>query len=297
MYNSQLITRVWRGFFEARLEAFSASMNLLSDFFAPRPRTCVETRSDRCTPVVTRGIAPDTVRTRYLADAAISRCESVSEEWAAIPLAAVQRFWDVVSEPPPVVCPQPPAPAPRTSAAAAGIVAEADSYLSQVPGEGALLTDLVANVSLKTGIDDKTVQSVVLRNFQSNGRLVWRADNTVATGVNGTIAQMRATLLNLGYTDIRQNEPLTAIPQRADRAALLAYNGLVPAVLCYPVERGEVEDPMIREAALFQAGAVTASTTAHYVWVSDNVSDFFYDFSNSVVVSSLPARVTPVVAP
>ena len=82
-------------------------------------------------------------------------------------------------------------------------------------------------------------------------------------------------------------------PQNTDgRDVLLAFDGTDPAVLCYPVNPGEVGDPMIREAALFQAAAVAQGVTSRFVWVSDGLSDLFYDFRMRLVLSELPYRIT-----
>jgi hypothetical protein len=56
---------------------------------------------------------------------------------------------------------------------------------------------------------------------------------------------------------------------------------------------------MIREAALFQAGAVSQHRTSRFVWVSDGYDDFFYDFHQQTALSRLPhsrARIRKVVS-
>jgi len=168
---------------------------------------------------------------------------------------------------------------------------QANAFLDSVPGCGALLLDLIDNVVLQTGCDETMVRSIVLRNFESNGMLIWRSTSRRG-GPLGTVNRMRRLLRNLGYTDLRDDYPLTAVPTRGDRAVLLAFDGTDPAVLCYPVNPGEVGDPMIREAALFQAAAVAQGVTSRFVWVSDGLSDLFYDFRMRLVLSELPYRIT-----
>jgi hypothetical protein len=169
------------------------------------------------------------------------------------------------------------------------ILESAQAYLDRVPGAGALLSDLIDNVVLQTGCDAASVRAVVIRNFESNGVLVWRSTGNWG-GILGTVSRMRSVLRNLGYSDLRDDYPLTAVPSRADRAVLLAFDGADPAVLCYPVAPGEVGNPMIREAAMFQAGAVAPGVTSRYVWVSDGINDFFYDFHARLAIGELPYK-------
>jgi hypothetical protein len=176
------------------------------------------------------------------------------------------------------------------------ILTLADDYLDKVPGQGAMLADLIDNIAMLTRYDTGRIGAVIRRNFQSNGTLVWRSRDDRGTYA-GIVAQMKAGLLDHGYSDVRENYPLTAISTRRDRAALLAFDGSKAVVLCYPVYLGVVADPMVRQAALFQAGAVSTDQTGHFVWVSDGVDDFFYDFHARTAIDRLPRRPASTGAP
>lgn len=216
---------------------------------------------------------------------------AVVEELACIPQIVVRRFIGCFSPP----CQESRTPWSMTDPGCVGsrpesaVTDEATRYLRRIPGEGALLDNLVEHVVLKTGYDAATVRSVILRTFNSNGRLVWSSQN-VSSGWS-VVSQMSSALKRLGYTDLRLDYRLTAISDRNDYAALIAFSGADPMVLCYPVSRGQVDDLAIREAALFHAGAVAPDKTARYVWVGDGASDYFYDSSTSTVLGSLPANV------
>jgi hypothetical protein len=219
---------------------------------------------------------------------------SAFQNFSAVTMGLVQQFYGALAGPGPSLSPAAPLgtfqdPVAYPNSAAFQIVNAADAFLASVPDGGALLSHLVENVALTTGYDEATVTSVVLRNFESNGLLVWRVGVGLA-GPGRIVAHMKMALHRLGYEEIRQDYPLTGIPERRDRAALLAFDCEEPVILCYPVSRGQVADPLIREAALFQAGAVSPRHRAHFVWVSDCIDDFFYNFNARVVISHLPAR-------
>lgn len=101
---------------------------------------------------------------------------------------------------------------------------------------------------------------------------------------------MATRLIELGYTDLRRDVPLMAFPDLDDRAALIAFDSSEPVVLCYPVDRGRSGDPILQEAAKFQASAIGPDQSAQFVWVSDGESDYFYDLGQGTAISRLPAR-------
>jgi hypothetical protein len=283
------IASFWRGLFDARAQGTSAAMNALGQLLVQNSRGQTRVSGERvdCRPRNQSG------NTRQ---GATPQCyvAVLGEEMSAIPRLMAERFFVAFGAPgTQTTCRDSVCRESVTGSTAPDILVEADDFLSSVPGEGALLADLVDHVALKTGCEEKIVRSVILRNYPSNGHLVWKAKGGVHA--DATISHMKRTLQCLGYTDLRHNYPLTAIPERDDHAALIAFEGSEPVVLCYPVYRSEVGDPLIREAAFFQAGAVAINHTAHYVWVSDGVDDFFYDFRRSVVISELPSHKPTVV--
>jgi len=298
-YRDSLIERTWRGVLAAKWEGLFGGLNVLGGALTRPPvagegQPCASTRvRQRTDGRPMGGVYGGPARWGTPTSSVAGFCEGL----ASIPLIMVERFFDVWAAPPPPTYAYPCSgyASDPTPSAASRIVEEADVFLSSVPGGGALLSDLVENVALKTGCDQATVRSVILRNFSSNGELVWKS--TGGQGGGSVVDQMKSALQRLGYTDIRDDYALTGIPSRNDRAALLAFDGQDPAVLCYPTNPGEVFDPMIREAALFQAGEVGLNQTAHYVWVSDGIDDFFYDFRGRVVIAQLPTRKTAVVVP
>lgn len=97
-------------------------------------------------------------------------------------------------------------------------------------------------------------------------------------------------LQELGYTDLRSEHPLRAFPDMDDVASLVVYDGSNPVVLCYPVDKGQIGDPVLHEAAKFQASAIEIDQSAQFVWVSDGESDLFYDLGRDTAISMLPAR-------
>ena len=99
---------------------------------------------------------------------------------------------------------------------------------------------------------------------------------------------MIARLTVLGYADLRKDVPLMAFPDLDDMAALVAFDGHEPVVLCYPVDRGRSGDPILQEAAKFQASAIGPDQSAQFVWVSDGESDYFYDLGRDTAISKLP---------
>lgn len=97
-------------------------------------------------------------------------------------------------------------------------------------------------------------------------------------------------LTELGYDDLRLNCPLTAFPDMEDIAALIAFDGGDPVVLCYPVDVGKVDDPVLQEAAKFQAGSVRPEQTAQFVWLSDGKANYFFDMGSSTAIPTLPTQ-------
>jgi hypothetical protein len=216
------------------------------------------------------------------------------QNWTSATMGLAQQVYEALAGPGPSFSPAGPFgfaqnPGSPETSAALQIVCAADAFLASVPDGGALLSHLVENVALKTGYDLAMVSSVILRNFDSNGLLVWRAGIGLA-GPGRIVAHMQRALHYMGYEEFRHDYPLTGIPERRDRAALLAFVCDMPAILGYPVSRGQVSDPLIREAALFQAGSVSPHHRARFVWVSDGIDDFFYDFYANIVISHLPPR-------
>jgi len=104
------------------------------------------------------------------------------------------------------------------------------------------------------------------------------------------LASMREKLAELGYDDLRPNYPLAAFPDMDETAALIAFDGDDPVVLCYPVDVGRVDDPVLQEAAKFQAGSVGTDQAAQFVWVSDGEADYFFDIGRGTAIPTLPAK-------
>ena len=104
------------------------------------------------------------------------------------------------------------------------------------------------------------------------------------------LSQMRETLTELGYDDLRPNYRLAAFPDMEDTAALIAFDDDDLVVLCYPVDTGRVDDPVLQEAAKFQAGSVAPDQTAQFVWVSDGEADYFFDMGRNTAIPALPAK-------
>lgn len=105
------------------------------------------------------------------------------------------------------------------------------------------------------------------------------------------LSKMREVLTDLGYDDLRANYPLAVYADMKQKAALVAFEGDDPVVLCYPVDVGRVDDPVFQEAAKFQACTiVTGERTAQFVWVSDGVADYFFDIGRNTAIPTLPAK-------
>ena len=104
------------------------------------------------------------------------------------------------------------------------------------------------------------------------------------------LPRIREALAELGYDDLRANYPLTAFPDMEERAALIAFDGDDPVVLCYPVDVGQVGSPVLQEAAKFQAGSVGADQAAQFVWVSDGEANYFFDLGRGTPIPALPAK-------
>jgi type I restriction enzyme M protein len=104
------------------------------------------------------------------------------------------------------------------------------------------------------------------------------------------VQQMCETLIELGYDDLRPNYPLTAFPDMEDVAALVAFDGDDAVVLCYPVDTGGVDDPVLQEAAKFQAGSVGPEQTAHFAWLSDGEANYVFDMGRNTAIPALPAK-------
>jgi type I restriction enzyme M protein len=105
---------------------------------------------------------------------------------------------------------------------------------------------------------------------------------------NPVLARMHETLTDYGYLDLRAGYSLQAFPDMEEVAALIAFDDDEPVVLCYPVDTGCVDDPVLQEAAKFQAGSVGPDNTAHFVWVSDGQADYFFDMGRDIAISALP---------
>ncbi|MCW3053205.1 MAG: hypothetical protein JWN14_2375, partial [Chthonomonadales bacterium] len=136
------------------------------------------------------------------------------------------------------------------------------------------------------------IRSVVLRNFVSNGTVV---RNQPAPGENPlqnpVVQRMQQALTELGYTDLRADCPLMAMPDTQEKAALVAFDGDTPLVLCYPAARS-VNSPQEREAARFQAATISDAKSARFVWVSDGVSNYYLDTERDVAIAALPPYVS-----
>ena len=104
------------------------------------------------------------------------------------------------------------------------------------------------------------------------------------------LSGMRKVLTELGYDDLRSNYLLAAFPDMEDPAALIAFDGHDPVVLCYPVDVGRVDDPVLQEAAKFQAGSVGPDKTAQFVWVSDGEGNYLFDMVRGAAIPALPTK-------
>lgn len=105
---------------------------------------------------------------------------------------------------------------------------------------------------------------------------------------DSALGYMEKQLRALGYADLRFDCPLVDIQEIA---ALAAFDGDDPVVVCYPVADGRVEDPALQMAAQAQAYLIGAQP-AQFVWVSDGKVDYYFDVAAETTVASLPARET-----
>lgn len=171
-----------------------------------------------------------------------------------------------------------------------------ERYLNNVPSGGALLNSVVDNVVLETDYDRDIVLSVIMRNFVISGPVVTNRRQVVLAEVEQLVEEdpvvewMREVLTERGYTGIRSDYVLTRFPDTDESAALVAFEGDDPQVLCYPVNEGDVDNPWLQEAAKFQAGAIAPGKAAHCVWVSDGISSYVFDMVRDRVLASLPSR-------
>lgn len=110
-------------------------------------------------------------------------------------------------------------------------------------------------------------------------------------GLEPALQRMRETLEGLGYTDLRSPFTLMEIePGKREQAALVAFDGNEPVVLCHPVEEGEAEKPAVQDEAKFKAGIVMLDKVARYVWVSDGDFDIYFNMARESPVSDLPSQ-------
>jgi len=179
----------------------------------------------------------------------------------------------------------------QTDSPESTIFTSAQTYLNSIPQGGALLSSVVNHVALTTGYPIDIIRSVVLRNFVSNGTVV---RNQPAPGENPlqnpVVQRMQQALTELGYTDLRADCPLLAMPDTQEKAALVAFDGDTPLVLCYPAVRS-VNSPQEREAARFQAATISDDKSARFVWVSDGVSNYYLDTERDLAIAALPPYV------
>jgi len=101
---------------------------------------------------------------------------------------------------------------------------------------------------------------------------------------------MSEKLVELGYQDLRLDVPLLAFSDMLEKAALVAFDEEIPVVLCYPVQPGQVNEPVLQEAAKFQASAIGFDQSAYFVWVSDGESHYFYDIGRDSAIPRLPVQ-------
>jgi len=176
------------------------------------------------------------------------------------------------------------------------VVNEIERYFDRIPASGAKLQSVVDHVVMRTGYDEGTVSSIIRRHFVHNNTIVTRNQNVeVTASIDPVIDWMRRVLTDHGYTDQREDVELTALPDIAETAALVAFEGGRPAVLCYPCDYGDVNDTALREAAMFEASAIAPGQEAQIVWVSDGTSSYIYDTHSQTVLSDIPQAGESVV--
>lgn len=173
------------------------------------------------------------------------------------------------------------------------IFTTAQAYLDSIPQGGALVSSVVNHVALTTGYPPDIIRTVVLRNFVSNGTVVRNQPADQAHPHQNPIVQrMQQTLAGLGYTDLRHDCPLAALPDAQEQAALVAFDGDTPLVLCYPAATS-ANSPQEREAARFQAAAISPDKTARFVWVSDGTANYYLDTERDIAIAALPPNTAP----
>jgi type I restriction enzyme M protein len=101
---------------------------------------------------------------------------------------------------------------------------------------------------------------------------------------------MADRLTESGYTDLRANCRLPVLLDEGETAALVAFDDGLPVVLCYPVDTGRVNDALLQEAAKVQAFSVDHQNPARFVWLSDGVTNYFFDIGRETAIPRLPAR-------
>jgi hypothetical protein len=180
------------------------------------------------------------------------------------------------------------------SSAERRIIKGAEDYLGEVPASGAMLDVVVENVALETGYDQDIIKSVLQRHFVNNGVVILnKREVSVTAPVDPVLDWMKDELRRLGYDDLKTDFELTTFPDLEETAALVAFDGGEPAVVCLPVDPGEVDDAAYREAARFQSAAVAPGKTARFAWVSDGVLSYVYDMKENRTIAKLPPRHQP----
>lgn len=176
------------------------------------------------------------------------------------------------------------------------IVTTTQEYLDGIPQGGALVSSVVNHVALTTGYPLDIIRTVVLRNFVSNGVVMRNQPPEEAPAhTNPIVARMQQTLADLGYADLRTDCPLLALPDTEEKAALAAFESGAPLVLCYAAH--SANSPREREAARFQAAALSPDKAARYVWVSDGARNYYLDTERDVAIAALPAHASSTGTP
>jgi hypothetical protein len=172
------------------------------------------------------------------------------------------------------------------------IVTLVEDYLDALPGGGATLKAVINYVVLDTDYDSEIVKSVIERHFITTGTVVTnqRTVEIETRAMDAVVDWMEETLQSRGYTDLREEYELTGVADLDEEAALVAFDGEAPLVLCYPVDEGEVENPAYHEAAKFQAGVIAPGKVASIAWISDGHASYVFDVLLDKVIPKLPRR-------
>lgn len=290
---------IHRGALTAGVEVLTGAADVAGSFLRELAETEPFSRSGRWSDVG-----------RNLPDSLVAAEDAAINEFLEIPRKAVNRFYDVTET---TSYDREDEPMPRrttkrtvrrtsyrresysrqsVSRSEQRIIDLVTDYLEQVPSGGATLNAVVDHVVLETDYDAGIVRSVIERHFVVVGPVVSNQSVVdIDTRAMDTVVDwMEDVLRQQGYSDFREDYKLTGIPDLDEEAALVAFDGEDPAVLCYPVDDGEVDNPAYFEAAKFQAGVIAPGKVARVAWVSDGHSSYIFDMEQDRVLTRLPRR-------